>query len=520
MSRAAIFCLCSQAELALVLIRPGDDKSLASGLGCTLSQTDLSLFSTPAEWGADAEALVTSASGGSPVRAIFELSLCSTTSMGLVDVCEKRGADLYRWQPSVAMFKRLVGTSGPAWLAAGDAGGVSEDIVTEERGWGYLSGDEELVVDTAKLSHSEIALLLDLPEESGDGDLASGDASGGGGAPPPEISALGYRIRAAQQPADGGPPPPAAILASLTDMARSVLLSKATEVPWSYQLADGGAFPGEGGADGTFVSPLSGAPLFATAQRRRSTTGWPSFAAETPSASDGSGSGFSQHLASRVDLSGGIPRDECVEAGSEAHLGHSFEGQLCINAASLVFVRQGEATPEWLPQPAAPAIAQLLRADPRYLGKAHVATLAAGCFWSLRQSLAALSGVLIAVAGFTGGSTDDATYETVCSGTTGHVEAVQVAYDPAMLSYAELMQAYWRCVPDPTSRYRQGADVGAWYEPAVFYHSWEQREMALSSRAELQARISAGAPSPAEAQVVTRVRPSTQFHLAAEEHQR
>ena len=107
-------------------------------------------------------------------------------------------------------------------------------------------------------------------------------------------------------------------------------------------------------------------------------------------------------------------------------------------------------------------MAQLLRADPSHLGRARVATLAAGCFWSLRSALSAVPGVLTAVAGFTGGDVPHATYEQVISGGTGHVEAVQVAYDPRVLSYTELLEAYWLLVPDPTSAYRQGADVGEW----------------------------------------------------------
>ena len=101
------------------------------------------------------------------------------------------------------------------------------------------------------------------------------------------------------------------------------------------------------------------------------------------------------HLARRRDLHGGMVRVECFERGSGAHFGHDMEdGKLCINAASLVFVPAGTAPPSWLPAPTAPAVAAALRAAPVRYGTVRVATLAAGCFWSVRRALAATPGVL------------------------------------------------------------------------------------------------------------------------------
>lgn len=512
-SKLLLMCACASIpridDVAILLVRPGDDHSVIGGLESSLARTNLPLVRYDAEWGADADTIVSQAAGEAPVRAIFELSVCSTTSMGLLDLCAGSGADLYRWDPAVSMFKRHIGTAGPAWLAAGSAGGVSEDIITEERGWGYLSGDEEQVVDTASLSDDEIRTLLDIPSPSTapaaeGGEVDESDQS------MPRVSLLGYALPRATGGASLASSPPPHVVTHLTDLARDVLLHGATEPAGSGLLADGTRFPAEG-SEGTFVSPVTGAPLLTSAQRLRSTTGWPSFRHDE-------GAPTAQHLTFQLDVQGGVPRNECVELSSGAHVGHDFEGTLCLNAAALLFVPAGHAPPDWLPSPAAPAIGVLLHTHPVQVGHARVATLAAGCFWTLRSALAVLPGVLVAMAGFTGGSAARATYEQVIGGETGHVEAVQIAYDPTVISFDQLLERYWELVPDPTTRYRQGADVGSWYEPAIFFHSAEQRDAALATRAQKQHAMSEAAGRAVE--VVTRIRPAREFWVASDQHQR
>lgn len=550
-ARVLSLCMCAlpPTEIAVVIVRPGDDASLVGGLKASLAKADMPLVVAASDDRGEAASTIIARStlSRSPVRAIFELSLCSTTSMDLLDYCSDTAADLYRWQPAVGMFRQMCGHSGPTWLAAGDAGGVSEDIVTEANGWGYLSGDEERVVDTASMSEEELARLLgvEMMRPSPQGGAAMGDE--GGRQQQPRISAMGYALQgdgSGEGPGEGwevrGSASSSAPAVVLTELARRVLLSGATEPPGSYTLANGQPFPPEA-VRGTFVSPLTGAPLFTSAQRLRSTTGWPSFAAAAAAAAapDLLGEGPSQHLASRLDIRAGAPREECIEGASGAHLGHNFDGTLCINAASLLFVPSetyaqeggssaaggepgGEPEPAGvltsLPPPRAPAIAALLSERPSMLGAARVATLGAGCFWGVRPALAALPGVMHAVAGFTGGRVPRPSYEQVVGGATGHVEAVQVAYDPSVLSYEALLAAYWPLVPDVTSAYRQGADVGAWYAPAIFFHSDAQRDAALASRAKLERRLSDEAGRRVE--VVTRVEPADEFWVAALEHQR
>ena len=476
-----------QEELpaAAIIVRSGSEAVLGAQLATTLAAAGMKAVNV----GTVEQALATA-----NVRAVFELSV-DGSSMDLMEVCSERGADLYRWQGSVGMFKRLCGSGGPAWLSSGANSAVSEDIVTEERGWGYLSGDEEQVVDTSNLTDAELATLLNLPQPQQQHDSTGGKAADDW--PAPLISALGYSLQAVS--ADE-----LAAAAPLTPTARRVLLHKATEAPGTASLADGAHLPPLG-TRGTFVSALSGAPLFTSSQRLTSSTGWPSFAAQPSSAA-------AQHLASATDISGGVVRDECVEAASGAHLGHAFDNVLCINAAAILFVPQAERPPSWVPRPAAPAIDAVLAERPQLLGEAHVATLGGGCFWSMRRALAGLPGVHCALAGFCGGATPCPSYADVCTGESGHVEAVQLAFDPRVLTYTALLEAYWRALPDPTSRYRQGADVGAQYEPCVFYHSEEQRADALRARAALQERLGSD--------VATRLRHATAFYVADAEHQR
>ena len=492
--------IASRRPTAVVLIRPTDDPSLSRVLEASVSNMGLSLLQVRDDGGGEdvLASLFPCTESGVEVVAVFELSLSVGNSMAVFEACEARGCELFRWHANVAMYKRLVGTLGPSWLAAGDAAAVSEDAVAEANGWGYLAGDEEAVVDVKAATDEEIARLLHLDPVDG----AGGAAERADEAAPPLVSALGYLAAS-----DGRAPP---LAPELTDMARSVLVGKATEPAWSNTLADGRPLPDES-ADGTFLSPLTGAPLFAASQRRRSTTGWPSFVA--------SAGPMASHLTSATDLASGAPRVECVEASSGAHLGHDFDGSLCINAAALVFVERGQPQPAWLPEAAAPAMAVTLRERPDLLGIAQVASFAGGCFWSLNTALGQQPGVLACLSGYTALDASRRrgcapSYKEVCSGTTGHVETVQLAFDPRQTSYTAMLAAFWQHLPDPTSSVRQGADVGPQYESAIFYHSEAQRREAVASRDEAARRRRDGAT------VVTRISPADAFWRAEQEHQR
>ncbi len=105
------------------------------------------------------------------------------------------------------------------------------------------------------------------------------------------------------------------------------------------------------------------------------------------------------------------------------------------------------------------------------------ATFAGGCFWCMEPPFEKLDGVIEVISGYTGGHKKDPTYAEVCSGTTGHAEAVRVVYDPRRISYADLLEVYWRNI-DPTTPNRQFCDTGAQYRPAIFYHDAAQKRLA------------------------------------------
>lgn len=141
----------------------------------------------------------------------------------------------------------------------------------------------------------------------------------------------------------------------------------------------------------------------------------------------------------------------------------------------------------------------------------QTATFAAGCFWGVEAAFRQLPGVVDAVSGYTGGHTNDPTYREVCSDMTGHAEAVEVTFDPSIVSYETLLNAFWK-MHDPTQVNRQGPDVGSQYRSAIFTHSAQQEQEAGASRD----RLVATAHKPVATQIV----PAGRFWRAEEYHQR
>lgn len=141
-----------------------------------------------------------------------------------------------------------------------------------------------------------------------------------------------------------------------------------------------------------------------------------------------------------------------------------------------------------------------------------MATLAGGCFWCLEAVFQPLKGVDRVVSGYTGGVVGRPTYEDVCTGTTGHAEAVQVTFDPSVLSYRELLELFF-AFHDPTTLNRQGPDAGTQYRSAIFYHNPEQERIARELIAEFEREDVF--PDP----IVTEVVPLREWHSAEEYHQ-
>jgi peptide-methionine (S)-S-oxide reductase len=140
------------------------------------------------------------------------------------------------------------------------------------------------------------------------------------------------------------------------------------------------------------------------------------------------------------------------------------------------------------------------------------ATLAGGCFWCLEAVFEQLQGVEKVESGYAGGSTADPNYQQVCGGGTGHAEVVQLTFDPAVISYRDILEVFF-AIHDPTTRNRQGADVGTQYRSAVFYDSPEQKEVAEELIAELNKEGIWSKP------IVTEVAPLTKFYVAEDYHQ-
>ncbi len=139
------------------------------------------------------------------------------------------------------------------------------------------------------------------------------------------------------------------------------------------------------------------------------------------------------------------------------------------------------------------------------------ATFAAGCFWGVEAAFRQVPGVRRTTVGYTGGTVPNATYEQVCSGGTGHAEAVEVEFDPAQVSYEQLLDTFWDA-HDPTQLNRQGWDIGTQYRSAIFFHSPEQESAATRSRDERQN----GLRKP----IATEITPASEFYRAEDYHQR
>jgi peptide-methionine (S)-S-oxide reductase len=140
------------------------------------------------------------------------------------------------------------------------------------------------------------------------------------------------------------------------------------------------------------------------------------------------------------------------------------------------------------------------------------ATFAAGCFWHVEEAFRTLSGVVSTAVGFMGGSFPNPTYEDVCTDKTGHAEVVEVTFDPAKITYDELLKVFWEA-HDPTMKNQQGPDVGTQYRSAIFYHTAEQKTSAEKSKKALDAS------GKYKKKVVTEITKASTFYRAEEYHQ-
>lgn len=257
----------------------------------------------------------------------------------------------------------------------------------------------------------------------------------------------------------------------LTPDEEAVIVHGGTERPFTGEYV-------EHFEDGTYHCRRCGAALYNAEAKFRANCGWPAFEAEIE--------GAVEH---RPDADGF--RTEIVCATCSAHLGHVFEGERytetdtrhCVNSISLDFV------PVEMPT--------------------ETAVFAGGCFWGVESAFKSIDGVIETTVGYTGGSTENPDYSEVCSGTTGHAEAVQVVFDPNAVSFEELARLFFE-VHDPTSINCQGLDFGSQYRSAIYTADDLQRETVEALIEELYAR---------GYRIVTQVEPVGTFWSAEEYHQ-
>lgn len=237
---------------------------------------------------------------------------------------------------------------------------------------------------------------------------------------------------------------------------------------------------------GLYVCAACGTPLFSSDSKYDHGTGWPSFTVPVDETHLEYRNDYS-HLAKRVEV-------RCAACGS--HLGHVFEDgpppthkHYCINSIALDF---------------RPADAALQK---------ETATFAAGCFWGVEDKFLKIQGVLSTRVGYAGGTVANPTYKLVCSDTTGHAEAVEIVFDPAVVSYQELLERFFE-FHDPTQINRQGPDIGTQYRSVIFYHNEEQKKAALEMVEKLTREKKFSRP------IATQVVPATEFYQAEDYHQK
>ena len=287
----------------------------------------------------------------------------------------------------------------------------------------------------------------------------------------------------------------------LTPMQYAVTQDNATEPPFNNKYWNNKK-------EGLYVDIISGEPLFSSLDKFDSGTGWPCF---SQSLND-------DNIEKKPDYSHGMIRTEVRSIKGDSHLGHLFKDgpspaglRYCINSASLKFIPVDELEKEGYGEYKKLFEKNVDYERPETQG-IETATLAAGCFWGVEDVLKDIKGVIETTVGYTGGNVNNPDYKMVCTGKTGHAEAVQIKYNPEIISYEELLDYFWR-LHNPTTLNRQGPDIGTQYRSVIFYHDENQKIIAEESRNRFDRS------GVFDNKATTQIVPASTFYPAEEYHQ-
>jgi peptide methionine sulfoxide reductase msrA/msrB len=273
---------------------------------------------------------------------------------------------------------------------------------------------------------------------------------------------------------------------------------------------------------GIYVDVISGKPLFSSLDKFDSGSGWPSFTKPV----DG------QEVLEKQDVSHGMARTEVRSKEADSHLGHVFTDgpgpnglRYCINSASLKFIpvekmeeagyggQLGPFVKAGLIKPKASGSSTPSSEASASTQKTETAILAGGCFWGMEEILRKIPGIIETSVGYSGSDFPNPNYKLVCTGRTGHAEAVRIIFDPAKITYEQVLGYFFR-MHDPTTLNQQHNDIGSQYRSAIFYTTEEQKATAEKVKAQVDKSGKWKKP------IVTEITKAKQFYVAEDYHQK